>query len=166
MNWQQQLKSKILTPESLADQVNKWREMQMKIVFTNGCFDILHPGHIDYLSKAAELGDVLLVGLNSDSSVKKLKGNNRPIQTEKARASLLSALAFVSGVVVFDKDTPQRLIEEVKPDVLVKGNDYTIETTVGADFVIKNGGNVIHIPILKGYSTSGIESKIKGGSGS
>lgn len=138
-----------------------WNFHSKKVVFTNGCFDILHQGHIDYLSKAADHGDVLIIGLNTDSSVERLKGKGRPIQDEKSRAILLSALRFVDAVVLFDQDTPLELISFVKPDVLVKGSDYKADEIVGYDVVKNNGGEIITIDFLDGYSTSGLIEKIK-----
>ena len=122
-----------------------------KIVFTNGCFDVLHFGHVQYLLEAKKLGDLLVVGLNSDASVRRLKGESRPINGEKERAFVLAALAFVDYVVVFEEDTPKELIEVVKPNVLVKGGDYKIENIVGADFVMQNGGTVTTIPFVEGF---------------
>lgn len=132
----------------------------VKIVFTNGCFDILHAGHVDYLFNAAQLGDILVVGLNTDNSVKRLKGENRPINKEYDRATLLASLYFVDYVVMFDEDTPLELIKKIKPQVLVKGGDYKVEDVVGADFVKKSGGEVIILPFKDGYSSSSIISKI------
>ncbi|MDL2227302.1 D-glycero-beta-D-manno-heptose 1-phosphate adenylyltransferase [Bacteroidales bacterium OttesenSCG-928-K03] len=131
----------------------------VKIVFTNGCFDILHAGHVDYLFNAAQLGDVLVVGLNTDNSVKRLKGENRPINKENDRATLLASLYFVDYVVLFNEDTPLELIKKIKPHVLVKGGDYKVEDIVGADFVKKSGGEVIILPFKDGYSSSSIISK-------
>lgn len=162
MNFHQQIEDKILTPETLKTQLSKWREMEMKIVFTNGCFDLLHPGHVDYLSKAAGLGDILLVGLNDDNSVSRLKGENRPILDQHSRAFLLAGLACVSGVILFSEDTPERLLKEITPEILVKGNDYIPSQIAGANYVIEQGGQVILLPLLKGYSTSLIEQKIRG----
>lgn len=127
-----------------------------KIVFTNGCFDVLHYGHVRYLLDAKSLGDLLVVGLNSDGSVRRLKGESRPINGEKERAFVLAALEFVDYIVVFEEDTPEKLIETVKPDVLVKGGDYQIENIVGADFVMQNGGTVTTIPFVEGFSSSRI----------
>ena len=127
-----------------------------KIVFTNGCFDILHRGHIEYLSKASDLGDVLIIGLNTDASVKRIKGEGRPVQDETSRALILASLRFVEAVILFDEDTPYDLISMIKPDVLVKGGDYTEETIVGADIVKAIGGEVVTIPLVEGYSTSGL----------
>jgi len=132
-----------------------------KIVFTNGCFDLIHLGHIDYLSSAAEYGDILIVGLNTDASVKKLKGVHRPIKDEQSRAMILASLLFVDFVILFDEDTPYELIKQIKPDILIKGSDYNVEDIVGYDIVKKKGGEVITLDFLEGYSTSIIEKKIK-----
>ena len=132
-----------------------------KIVFTNGCFDVLHFGHVHYLLQARELGDILVIGLNSDDSVRRLKGPTRPINGEKERAFVLAALACVDYVVVFDEDTPKKLIETVRPDVLVKGGDYTLDNIVGADFVTQNGGTVTTIPFVEGFSSTRIIEKLK-----
>ncbi|HOY30876.1 MAG TPA: D-glycero-beta-D-manno-heptose 1-phosphate adenylyltransferase [Bacteroidales bacterium] len=140
--------------------LNFYRFKKHKIVFTNGCFDIMHLGHIDYLSKAADLGDTLIVGLNSDVSVKKIKGNDRPINDINSRSLLLASLSFVDAVVIFDEETPKDLIRFIMPDVLVKGNDYTIENIAGSADVLNNGGKVITIDLVKGYSTTLIEKKI------
>ena len=133
---------------------------QKKIVFTNGCFDILHIGHVRYLQEARSLGDLLVVGLNSDSSVKLLKGEARPIQVEEDRGEVLAALSCVDFVVPFGEETPQRLIEAVKPNVLVKGGDWPVEKIVGADFVLKNGGEVKTLQFVEGRSTSSILEKV------
>lgn len=125
-----------------------------KVVFTNGCFDILHRGHATYLAQARELGDLLVVGLNTDASVRRLKGPSRPVNCEHDRAFLLAALACVDFVILFDEDTPAELIRQVRPDVLVKGGDYTLDNIVGADFVLQNGGTVTTIPFVDGYSTT------------
>ncbi len=137
-----------------------YRFKKLKTVFTNGCFDIMHLGHIDYLAKAADLGDVLIVGLNSDLSVKKIKGPGRPIIDISSRSTLLASLSFVDAVVIFDEETPLNLIQLILPDVLVKGNDYTVDNIVGAREVINKGGEVITIELVKGYSTTLIEKKI------
>ncbi len=134
-----------------------------KIVFTNGCFDIIHAGHVDYLEKAKSLGDFLVVGLNSDESVKRLKGKERPINSQEERMKVLSALKYVDLVIIFDEDTPERLIKEIKPDVLVKGGDWSIENIVGADFVKSYGGKVYTIDFVYNTSTTKIISKIKNG---
>jgi len=148
--------SKIFDRQILSQRIAMWRFQNNKVIFTNGCFDILHRGHIEYLSKARDLGDVLVVGVNTDSSVKRIKGENRPVQDEVSRAQILASLRFVEAVILFDEDTPFELISMIKPDVLVKGGDYTEETIVGADIVRANGGDVVTIPIVEGYSTSKI----------
>ena len=132
-----------------------------KIMFTNGCFDIIHAGHVEYLQEAAELGDILIIGLNSDNSVKRLKGKNRPINSQINRAKVLSALATISYVVIFEDDTPYMLIDHIKPDVLVKGGDWKPEEIVGADIVLANGGSVRSLSYKEGYSTSSIINKMK-----
>lgn len=139
-----------------------WRFQGKKIVFTNGCFDILHLGHIDYLSAASDLGDLLIIGLNTDKSVSKIKGNNRPLQDEISRAFVLASLGFVDYVVYFGEDTPYNLIETIQPDVLVKGADYRPEDIVGYDIVKNKGGEIVTIEFLEGYSTSAVEKKILG----
>ena len=155
------IQKKILNPESLAATLTLWRFQQKKIVFTNGCFDLLHLGHIDYLSKAKDCGDVLVVGVNTDRSVKMLgKGSNRPITNENARAILIAALHFVDAVFLFDEKTPYELIKTVQPDVLVKGSDYQPEEIVGNDIVRKKGGTIMTIDFLQGYSTTAIVKKI------
>ncbi len=143
------------------DKVRHWKESGEKIVFTNGCFDILHAGHIHLLTEAKNLGDRLLIGLNSDQSVQNLKGPDRPLNSEDARASVLESLSMVDGVTIFQEDTPLKLIEEIIPHVLVKGGDYSIENVVGADTVRASGGEVVLIPILKGYSTSDLITRIR-----
>lgn len=138
-----------------------WKFHEKKVVFTNGCFDLLHQGHIDYLATAADKGDVLIIGLNTDASVKRLKGEERPVQDERSRALILASLRFVNAVVLFDQDTPYDLIKLVKPDVLVKGSDYQAEDIVGYDVVMENGGEVITVDFLDGFSTSGLINRIK-----
>ncbi len=157
------IKKKIPGKEELSAILSLWRFQQKRIVFTNGCFDLLHLGHIDYLSKAKDYGDILIVGVNTDHSVKMLdKGESRPITDENARATIVAALHFVDAVVLFDEETPYELIKTVQPDVLVKGSDYRPEDIVGYDIVKEKGGEVMTIDFLPGYSTSGIEKKIKG----
>jgi D-glycero-beta-D-manno-heptose 1-phosphate adenylyltransferase len=141
--------------------VDNWQKAGLKIVFTNGCFDLVHLGHIDYLEKAKKLGGKLVLGLNTDQSVRRLKGETRPLVNEYARARMMAAFEFVDLVVLFDEPTPKELIEKIKPDILVKGNDYSIENIVGADFVIKNGGQVKTIDLVEGYSTTKLVEKIK-----
>ncbi|QSE99343.1 D-glycero-beta-D-manno-heptose 1-phosphate adenylyltransferase [Fulvivirga lutea] len=138
-----------------------WKGSGDEVVFTNGCFDILHLGHVDYLEKARALGDRLVVALNTDNSVKRLKGEERPLNNELSRARLIAALEFVDAVVYFSEDTPQNVIETLIPDILVKGNDYLAENIVGAEFVIKNGGRVETVPLVDGYSTTNLVEKIK-----
>ncbi|MGD1842466.1 MAG: D-glycero-beta-D-manno-heptose 1-phosphate adenylyltransferase [Thermonemataceae bacterium] len=146
---------------TLKTQVEQWQATGQKIVFTNGCFDIVHLGHIDYLEKARQLGDKLVVGINSDASVSRLKGATRPVVDAYARLRMVSAFAFVEAVILFEEDTPKKLIEALKPDILTKGEDYTIENIVGADFVIERGGKVATIPLVEGYATSLLIEKIK-----
>ncbi|MBL4674923.1 MAG: D-glycero-beta-D-manno-heptose 1-phosphate adenylyltransferase [Mucilaginibacter sp.] len=155
------LHGKLYDAAAMKLQVDEWRAAGQKIVFTNGIFDLVHIGHITYLSKAAKLGHKLIIGLNSDDSVKRLKGGNRPINDQKSRASLLAALFFVSGVVIFDELTPQKLIASLLPDVLVKGSDYAINFIVGAEDVIINGGSVQTIDFVDGYSSTRIIEKIR-----
>jgi rfaE bifunctional protein nucleotidyltransferase chain/domain len=157
------IKNKIVSLEHLNKLVMAWRLKSDTIVFTNGCFDILHLGHIDYLSKARDLGKRLIVGVNTDNSVKRLgKGESRPINDEKSRSMIIASLQFVDAVILFDEDTPYQLIRAIEPDVLVKGADYTIDKVVGADIVMARGGNVVLIEYLEGYSTTNIEKKIRG----
>ncbi|SFE44205.1 rfaE bifunctional protein, domain II [Sunxiuqinia elliptica] len=138
-----------------------WKTSNQKLVFTNGCFDLLHRGHIDSLLKSAALGDKLIVGLNTDRSVKQLKGSKRPLMDEQARALMLAALQMVDAVILFDKETPYDLIKFVQPDVLVKGNEYAIEEIAGYDIVLARGGTVETIELTKGYSTSALIQQIK-----
>jgi rfaE bifunctional protein nucleotidyltransferase chain/domain len=152
---------KIFTADELDHQVRRWRLQGRKIVFTNGVFDILHQGHIASLSEAASYGHVLIVGVNTDASVKRLKGESRPINNENARALLLASLVMVDAVILFNDDTPLNLITGILPDVLVKGGDYTIEQIVGAKEVMAHGGEVKIVPILEGFSSTGIIQKIK-----
>lgn len=154
-------KDKIVSREELAQKVRQWQSEGKKVVFTNGCFDILHIGHVDYLEKARQLGDKLVLGLNTDASVSRIKGPQRPIVQENSRSRVIAALGFVDAVSFFDEETPKEMIEAVKPDILVKGNDYLAENIVGADFVVKNGGKVMTIPLVEGYSTTNIITKIK-----
>ena len=134
---------------------------KQKIVFTNGCFDIIHSGHCKYLNEAKKIGDILIVGLNSDASIKRIKGETRPINDENNRAFVLTSLRSVDYVVLFDEDTPYNLINTIVPNVLVKGSDYDVKDIVGADIVIQNGGEVITIPLVVGLSTTNIISKIQ-----
>jgi len=154
-------KSKILSIESLAEMRKKWSDDGENVVFTNGCFDILHRGHVDYLSKAAALGSKLIVAVNTDRSVSAIKGPSRPLQDEISRSEIMASLGFVDAVILFDDDTPYDLIKQLLPDILVKGADYKPENIVGYDIVTENGGQVKTIEFLPGYSTSLIEKKIK-----
>jgi rfaE bifunctional protein nucleotidyltransferase chain/domain len=149
---------KIYSLEALLHKRKEWKDQQ--VVFTNGCFDILHLGHVDYLEKAASKGDKLIVALNADASVSELKGPNRPINNEQARARLIAALAFVDAVVFFSEDTPLALIKQLMPNILVKGSDYNISNIVGADIVMEKGGKVETIDLVEGYSTTNIINKI------
>ncbi|MBC8320424.1 MAG: D-glycero-beta-D-manno-heptose 1-phosphate adenylyltransferase [Bacteroidetes bacterium] len=154
--------NKVLDKQSLNLKLNDWRQKKQTIVFTNGVFDLLHLGHIDYLGKAKDSGDILIVGVNSDASAKLLgKGSNRPITDEKSRLIIIAALEFVDAVILFDEDTPLELIKIVHPDVLVKGSDYKPEDIVGYDVVTAKGGTIKTIEFLPGYSTTDIESRIK-----
>lgn len=157
----QWITNKIYTRETLLREVNGHRVLGRKIVFTNGCFDILHHGHLDLLAKAANHGNMLVVGVNTDSSVQRLKGPTRPVTNEQDRLFQLASLLCTDAVCLFDEDTPEELIKLLKPDVLVKGGDYTIDKIVGADFVQQNGGRVEIIPFVEGYSTTGIINKIQ-----
>ena len=155
------IKNKIFTAETLKPQVSIWRFRDKKIVFTNGCFDLLHLGHVEYLAQAADMGDVLIIGVNTDDSVQKLKGRNRPINGQEQRTHLLASLFFVGAVILFSEETPYNLIEMIRPNVLVKGGDYDPKKIVGADIVSGYGGFVHTIPLLTGYSTTLTEEKIK-----
>ena len=156
------LLQKVTDLPKLKEQITSWRQNGDKVVFTNGVFDLLHIGHITYLSTAAELGDKLIIGLNSDSSVKRLKGDGRPVNDENSRAIILAALFFVDAVVIFEEDTPLNLIRKLWPDVLVKGADYMVDNIVGAKEVLANGGEVKTISFVDGYSSTAIIRKIKG----
>jgi D-glycero-beta-D-manno-heptose 1-phosphate adenylyltransferase len=161
MRLPQHSSTKVVSQPALALNLTEWRTAGERVVFTNGCFDLLHLGHVDYLEKASQLGDRLVIGINSDASVQRLKGSSRPLQPEGARARLLAALSFVDAVVLFEEDTPLELITLVAPQVLVKGDDYTVENIVGADVVIQAGGVVRTIPLVEGCSTTALVNKIK-----
>lgn len=152
---------KICTTEKAVELVSIWKNTGLKVVFTNGCFDILHLGHVDYLEKASKLGDKLVVGLNTDASVSRIKGLTRPITDQISRSRVLAALAFVDLVVLFDNETPFELISQLIPNVLVKGNDYLAENIVGANLVKQHNGTVETIELVVGYSTSAVINKIK-----
>lgn len=160
-NIEKTLLNKILSLDDLKNRIDEWHASGKKIVFTNGVFDLLHIGHITYMAKAAELGDKLIIGLNSDSSVKRLKGDDRPVNDQNSRAALLAALFFVDAVTIFEEDTPHNLITKLLPDVLVKGADYQVENIVGAKEVIANGGEVKTITFVDGYSSTSIINKIR-----
>ena len=155
------IKHKIFNLDSLKAQVISWKKNGDKIVFTNGCFDVFHRGHIEVLSKSSDLGDKLIVGLNSDISIRILKGETRPIIDENSRAISLAALSFVDAVVLFSEETPINLISTLNPNILAKGGDYEINTIVGHEIVQKNGGEVILVPFVEGFSSSNIVDKIK-----
>lgn len=155
------LLSKLFTLSTLRTQVEEWKQNGQKIVFTNGVFDLIHIGHITYLAKAAELGDKLIIGLNSDNSVKRLKGPERPVNPQDSRAALLATMFFVDGIVVFEEDTPALLINHLMPDVLIKGGDYTLDNIVGAKEVLANGGEVKTINFVEGFSSTSIINKIR-----
>lgn len=147
--------------EALARLCAGWKVKGQTVVFTNGCFDILHPGHIQLLLQAAELGDKLVLGLNTDASVKRLKGESRPINDEQSRALIMAAQLYVDAVTLFDENTPLELIQAIRPDVIVKGGDYTPETVVGNDFVTSYGGQVVIVPTVEGFSTTSIINRMK-----
>ncbi|HNM23879.1 MAG TPA: D-glycero-beta-D-manno-heptose 1-phosphate adenylyltransferase [Saprospiraceae bacterium] len=155
-----QIEQKIQTREQAAATVAQWQARGERVVFTNGCFDLLHYGHLHYLADARDLGQRLVTGLNSAASVRRLKGPARPINDEVTRTHLLAALAVVDLVVVFEEDTPYELIRAVQPDILVKGGDWKPEQIVGADLVLARGGKVLSLPFVEGYSTTSIEQKI------
>lgn len=157
----EKIDDRIVSRETASALVAFWKEAGDKIVFTNGCFDIIHFGHVRYLERAKALGNRLIVGLNSDQSVKRLKGHERPVNDEQARAVVLASLRFSDAVVIFEEDTPLELIKTLKPDVLVKGGDYEIENIIGADFVLESGGKVEIIDFVEGYSSSKIIQKLK-----
>ncbi len=155
------IQSKIIDIKDIEPFLTYWRLKNNKIVFTNGCFDILHRGHVEYLAKAASYGNILIVGLNTDDSIRRIKGSLRPIQDQYARALVLASLHFVSVVILFDEDTPYELIKRVQPDVLIKGSDYKAEDVVGNDIVKAKGGEIATIDFIDGYSTTSIIEKLK-----
>lgn len=158
----QDIQDKIQDWKTAKETVDKWQMNNQKIVFTNGCFDILHYGHLHYLAEAADLGTKLIIGLNSKASVSRLKGEHRPINDDLTRQFMLASLGFVALVVEFEDDTPFELISLLQPDILVKGGDYQPNQIVGADVVLAKGGEVLSLPFVEGYSTTNIEAKIKG----
>ena len=155
------IRDKIKTFDSIEALAKQWQNDNLTIVFTNGCFDILHYGHLYYLAAARDLGDRLVVGLNSATSVSRLKGTHRPLNDELTRQYTLAALSFIDAIVVFEEDTPIELIKRVKPNILVKGGDYTLDQIVGAELVLESGGQVKSLPFVEGYSTTNLEQKIK-----
>jgi D-beta-D-heptose 7-phosphate kinase/D-beta-D-heptose 1-phosphate adenosyltransferase len=161
MNHTYRIQQKILDRKGLVQKVEEWKTLGRKVVFTNGCFDILHKGHLEILNRSAELGDVLVVALNADASVKRLKGNQRPVNNEAFRSQMMASLEIVDAVTIFDEETPSELIRAITPDVMVKGGDYTVDQVVGADHVISHGGEVRIIPFIQGYSTTGIIAAIQ-----
>jgi rfaE bifunctional protein nucleotidyltransferase chain/domain len=161
MRQSNKINERIFTNEQLQSQIKWWRLINKTIAFTNGVFDILHEGHIKVLSQAASFADVLIIGVNSDASVQRLKGNGRPVNNQYSRALILASLIMTDAVIIFDEDTPLNLIKNIMPDVLIKGGDYTSSTIVGADVVIANGGKVEIIPLEEGFSTTGIIEKMK-----
>ena len=160
MNKYALIKSKIVSGIDLTRLLSFYRFRNQKVVFTNGCFDIIHLGHVKYLSQAADLGNILIIGLNSDSSVNKIKGHDRPVLDQKSRALTLAAFSFVNNIVLFDEETPYKLIKQISPDILVKGGDYKPEEIVGYDIVKDYGGEVKILDFIEGYSTSGIIERI------
>ena len=163
MGFHQDIEQKIITLDEMCKRLDtlRSRETKCNVVFTNGCFDLLHRGHADYLSRARDLGDLLIVGLNSDSSVSRLKGPSRPISNQNSRAYLLASFAFVDYVILFEDDTPKKLIEAIRPDILVKGGDYAPDDVVGKKEVEERGGRLVLIPFVEGKSTTNIIEKIK-----
>jgi D-glycero-beta-D-manno-heptose 1-phosphate adenylyltransferase len=161
MKQSNKISERIFSAEHLQSQIKWWRLINKTIAFTNGVFDILHEGHIKILSHAASFADVLIIGVNSDASVKRLKGNERPVNNQQSRSLILASLIMTDAVIIFDEDTPFNLIKTIMPDVLIKGGDYTPETIVGAKEVILNGGTVEIIPLEEGFSTTGMIEKMK-----
>ena len=157
----QSIESKILDHSTLSKTLARWRLRDQHIVFTNGCFDLLHFGHLHYLAAAKSLGNKLIIGLNSAASVKRLKGTHRPINDEQTRIYNLAALSFVDALIVFEEDTPYNLIQSILPDVLVKGGDWEAKDIVGSDLVLAKGGHVQSLPFIEGYSTTKLEEKIR-----
>jgi len=155
------IKAKVMDWQQARQRCSAWKSAGEKVVFTNGCFDILHYGHLHYLAQARDLGDRLVVGMNSASSVSRLKGLHRPINDEATRTMLMASLAFVDAVVLFEANTPLELIQLLQPDVLVKGGDWRPEQIVGSDVVLELGGQVLSLPFIDGYSTTAIEEKIR-----
>ena len=157
----EKIKSKIYSLKQLQTVVKKWKKCGEKVVFSNGCFDIIHRGHLEILAHSADLGSKLIIGINSDKSVKNLKGKNRPIINEDSRSILLASLDFIDAVILFSEETPYNLIKTLQPDILAKGGDYSLKSVVGHEIVKENGGEVVLVPFIQGYSSTSIIEKIK-----
>ena len=155
------INNKIFLEKDLKIKLDSWRQKGEKIVFTNGCFDLIHLGHIEVLARSADLGDRLIIGVNTDISIKNIKGENRPIIEEDSRVKQLAALEFVDAVILFNESTPNKIINHIKPDIITKGGDYKTEEVVGYETVIENNGRVVIIPLTQGFSTTSILNKIK-----
>ena len=164
MKYIRNIQSKILNGKELNSTLARWRLKGHPIIFTNGCFDLIHPGHLSLLTSCKDYGGKLIIGLNSDASVKRLKGQHRPIKDEESRALLLASLVFVDAVVIFEEDTPLNLIKAIAPEILLKGGDWDVSQIVGADQVLSYGGQVETIPFVDGFSTTNLEEKIKSSS--
>lgn len=161
MNKTERILQKIQTREALGEQTKRWKQEGLSVVFTNGCYDILHKGHLELLNTSAQMGDKLIVALNTDASVKRLKGDSRPVNNESFRAWMMASLEIVDSVVLFDEPTPALLIETITPTILVKGGDYTIDQIVGAEHILNHGGKVEIVPFVTGYSTTNLIQKIQ-----
>jgi len=155
------INNKIFLEKDLRIKLDSWRQKGEKIVFTNGCFDLIHLGHIEVLARSADLGDRLIIGVNTDKSIKNIKGQNRPIIKEDSRVKQLAALEFVDAVILFNESTPNKIINHIKPDIITKGGDYKTKEVVGYETVIENNGRVVIIPLTQGFSTTSILNKIK-----
>ena len=155
------INNKIFLEKGLKKKLDSWRKKGEKIVFTNGCFDLIHLGHIEVLARSADLGDRLIIGVNTDKSIKNIKGQNRPIIKEDSRVKQLAALEFVDAVILFNESTPNKIINHINPDIITKGGDYKTKEVVGYETVIENNGRVVIIPLTQGYSTTSILNKIK-----
>lgn len=158
---QEQIQQKIKTLQQAEKLVNGWKTDQCKVVFTNGCFDLIHLGHLSYLMEAKALGDYLVIGLNSNASITRLKGDSRPVKDQSSRLTLLASLQYVDLVVLFEEDTPIKVIERLIPDVLVKGGDWQPQQIIGSNVVLENGGKVRSLPFLEGFSTTNYINKIQ-----
>lgn len=160
MNFIDDIKQKIIPAGEKLHFLSLWKKQGEQIVFTNGCFDIIHRGHVEYLAKAASLGSKMIIGLNTDNSIRRIKGNSRPVMDEYSRAFILSAFIFTDSVILFDEDTPYNLIQYIQPDILVKGSDYKEEDIVGANIVKAKGGKIVTMDFVPGFSTSSVIKKI------